>query len=311
MKILFERATALYLYRCLGSENRLSRRTAMSNMDRMEEEVWSFLGEQVSADIEQYRTSNRQRTVLLFVTITSVLWSLYAQWFGLVPSHPDMLWIFLGLDLLALLSTVALTAHCATRHIVRRRIRNGLFLAQPFYPLEKLGALVDALSLGDDEISSLAQSLLIRLLPKTDANILTQAHLRALSQVLHGTNGHLIIAVLHAFERIGSPTLLPAVERLRHCPVWLVDAPQIERAAATCFEALKERSHHQAASRILLRPSATFGAPYPADKQLLVPAHATPDQLPKDLLRNVATHSSFNTKTTVEESVDQNLVVRG
>ena len=133
---------------------------------------------------------------------------------------------------------------------------------------------------------------LIALLPclqASDAPLLNSNHHRTLNKVLTpalfieaSEMMTLRLAILKAYEQVGTAEDLPTVEKLAVGTGYAKGNKTIREAAQQCLPYLQARSEQQTARQTLLRASS---AAQDGGATLLRPAHKTDDTAPQQLLR--------------------------
>lgn len=124
--------------------------------------------------------------------------------------------------------------------------------------IRSVGALSEALSSRDSEVRRIAETALIRLLPRLtsdDADLLNTEQRRYLNRALDKTNPALSIPILKVWEIIGDEEALPYVEKLlRPKPKKKGENP-LGWAAWECSKKMRRRFTDHDIRITLLRPS--------------------------------------------------------
>ncbi len=153
--------------------------------------------------------------------------------------------------------------------------------------LRAVGPLAQSLEMKEKRVASAAADALIRLLPRlqaTDAERLTAGQHACLQRALQGRNPELILAILKAFEQIGNESDIPAVMQLAGAQTGKRVSPNLQQAASTCLEFLRQKVDRDRARQSLLRPAERETTPA---AHLLRPAHGFEDNQPN---RTPASH---------------------
>jgi len=146
-----------------------------------------------------------------------------------------------------------------------------------------IGPLVEALEMRDSAMRKRAEDALIRLLPRlrsADAELLGDAQRRILGRALvKHRNTELAVAILMAFEQIGSAHDLPVVEKVVSGPADSMRERRIREAARECLLYLQERARRESMSQTLLRPAGPIVAPVQAGGEADTRPTLPPDDL--------------------------------
>lgn len=198
-------------------------------------------------EVKAYREAQaRLWRVLLLTAICFLLGAglLYALGSSGVP----IMFVWLALPLIG--------ERCLTLYSAGKRVQNILRLLQKYQVQEGVGAMLDALRIGNSETSALATRLLIMALPSlkpADAAWLENRHHVSLHRALHSSNQYLVVAALKALEQVGDCRAIGPVRRLTTCPVWIANGKQIEQAAQQCLLQLQQRNVQRQTRKSLLR----------------------------------------------------------
>ncbi len=128
-------------------------------------------------------------------------------------------------------------------------------LAQ-FEDLRIVGPLAEVLELLDKDTAAIAESALIRLLPRlqaSDAHLLSEEQRKALCRALKRKNAALVIATLKALMQIGDAEALPYVEKLAQGEGLTARDPAVCQEAQDCLPFLRLRAEQEHARQTLLR----------------------------------------------------------
>lgn len=167
-----------------------------------------------------------------------------------------------------------------------RQVAATMLLAR-FDDVRVIGPLAEALEYKDSFIRPIAARTLIPLLPKmkaSDASLLSPAQRACLNRALEGTNRALILAILKAWEQVGTEGEIEIVQNLSYGRMNAGEYPEVARAARECLPYLRESAQrhrvgvdllraaddNQASSETLLRPTLPGGSNEP-EEQLLRP----------------------------------------
>jgi hypothetical protein len=163
--------------------------------------------------------------------------------------------------------------------------RNASTVLTKFDDVRTVGALTEALEMGDSTVTSAVGSKLTELLPRlraSDAALLNDKQRRILDRVLmRHSRPAFVLAILGAWEQIGDAKSLEPVEKLAAGRGNAFFDRRVHEAAVDCHTALKQRAQAERDAQTLLRPV------YSTDPEgtLLRPAHAPGTADPQVLLR--------------------------
>jgi hypothetical protein len=166
-----------------------------------------------------------------------------------------------------------------------RRDAKAIHTVAELDDIRSVGPLAEALTLQNAGIQRIAETALIRLLPRlraSDAHLLNTEQRSYLYRALDGKNDELTLAILQALEQVGDGAAFPYVKRLAEGKGRAARNSHILEAATECLPSLWQRAANERASSELLR--AGDQPDTPADI-LLRPAAGAADTAPQQLLR--------------------------
>lgn len=195
-----------------------------------------------------------------------------------VPHTNIMNWLLLG--------TTFVLASLTKATLMQRQAAEAL---AGIKDVRVVGALAEALELGDPTTYRAASSALIGLLPRlrpSDNVYLNERQMECLYRALEGYDYDLVLGILRALEQIGDKAAIPYVTRLAEMNPVTPAQQTVRRAAEQCLPALLDLSVEQRLSGILLRPTT---APAQYEETLLRPVTAASESDPQLLLRPMQT----------------------
>lgn len=267
---------------------------SQSSDHRVVDEFTHLLRNEVTAQ----RRKQTRRKQLNFVLIFSyaAAWGLH-HWYPLLEDIVVPIFFF----------GVIFSSGWAVSKLVSKRGKTAFSAVAGKADARMLGTLVHLLHEADDDIRSMAQRELIRILPQvkaTDRQYLTDEEMKLLLKPLGGNTEPFILALLKGLEQIGDERALPYVERLARnqgtaytgtlaelSASFIIESEELMRdrsagiqaAARACLPFLHQRIQDSVLSSTLLRASEQ-NAPN-APLELLRPAVAGVEHHEAELLR--------------------------
>ena len=265
----------------LSSDQSEKRAAAEKRLEGERDDAAKILHTMVQYDVRLYRSEKRWRQVLaLSAAVLCVLFACGAAQNAAVTREA------LSFSIMPMwLAMPFVIALYDTHAIRRRRLNNTLLLLTRYNVSQSVGALIELMECGDPSVSPLAAASLTLLLTRpasAQRPRLTKRHHQYLYRALIGGNANKILAALAALEQFGEPAALPHVQRMIHCPHWILESERIRAAAKQCFRILSRKAETRAASLTLLRASSRTEL---SDRTLLRPAGNTAAAVPQELLR--------------------------
>ena len=265
----------------LGSGDLDALLDAMEALEKQGAEADSLLRSLVHHDAAKYRAGRKQLCLgLLLIVLTALAifcWNILS---------PGIAGNAFGCLLLAiwLVSPCSLSWYEDYR-THGRRLNNAVALLHRMPRPTGAVEMIEALDAGDSRTAALAAKSLVRMLPNLTAveSIPLQAnHHFALRRALRGYNSELILAILHASDKILSPACLPDVRWLTHCPDWIAESEKIQAGARRSLALLDAEARRRRTVQTSLRASDRSDAPA---EELLRPATSVADIAVHQMLR--------------------------
>lgn len=171
--------------------------------------------------------------------------------------------------------------------VISRREKDAALLLTRFDDVRAIGPLAEALEYKDREVPPIAARALIQLLPRlkaSDASLLSPTQRACLNRALEGNDRALVLAILKAWEQVGTEDAIKIVQNLSYGRLNAGRYPDVASAARECLPSLRASAQrhrlgadllraangHQTLPETLLRPARPGGSDLP-EEQLLRP----------------------------------------